>query len=102
MSAQDNEIWAKLERLEAENERLRAVYDALPKCYGMLVSGSGADAVFSHDCGKPATWTDERDDISIPWRFCDQHKPADWPATVEEYRYADAVRALENTKGEAR
>jgi hypothetical protein len=98
----DNEIWAKLERLEAENERLRAVYEALPKCYGKLVSGSGAEAVFSHDCGKPATWTDERDDISIPWRFCDQHKPVDWPATVEEYHYADAVRALDKATGKAR
>ncbi len=102
MSAQDNEIWAKIERLEAENERLRAVYEALPKCYGTLVSGSGADAVFSHDCGNPATWTDERDDISIPWRFCDQHKPADWPATVEEYHYAEAVRALEKAAAKGR
>lgn len=86
-------------RLEAENARLRAVVDALPRCYGTWVSGSGADTVFAHDCGRPALWTDERDDISIPWRFCDEHKPADWPATVEEYAYASAVRALLAAEG---
>lgn len=85
-----------LRSLQAENSRLRAVVNALPRCYGRWVSGSGAETVFAHDCGRPATWTDERDDISIPWRFCDEHKPADWPATVEEYAYADAVRALES------
>jgi hypothetical protein len=84
-----------LQRLQSENARLRAVVNALPRCYGHWVSGAGAETVFAHDCGRPATWTDERDDISIPWRFCDDHKPADWPATVEEYAYAEAVRALE-------
>ncbi len=97
-NATESEQEALVARLEAENERLRAVVTALPRCYGDLVSGSGAEAVFSHDCGRPATWTDERDDISIPWRFCDAHKPADWPATVEEYPYADAVRALLRTE----
>jgi hypothetical protein len=88
------ECHESIQRLEAENHKLRAVVDALPRCYGAWVSGTGAETVFAHDCGRPATWTDERDDISIPWRFCDAHKPTDWPATIEEYAYADAVRGL--------
>jgi hypothetical protein len=36
----------------------------------------------------------ERDDLAYPWRFCDEHKPDNWPALIEEYAYAQAVRAL--------
>lgn len=95
MARDGDNLERKLEELERDNARLRAVVDALPRCYGTWLSGEGMEAVFAHDCPRPATWNDERDDISFPWRFCDHHKPAEWPAVVEEYAYADALRALE-------
>lgn len=90
-----HELEERIRRLERDNARLRAVIEALPKCYGTWVSGEGMDAVFARDCPRPATWNDERDDLAYPWRFCDVHKPDNWPALVEEYPYADALRALE-------
>lgn len=91
---EEEQLRACVANLEAENGKLRAVVDALPRCFGTWLHGEGMDAVFAHDCGRPATWNDERDDLAYPWRFCDEHKPANWPAIIEEYVYADAVRAL--------
>ncbi len=94
-----DDLEARVRDLERENERLRAVVDALPRCFGTWVSGEGMEAVFAHDCPRPATWNDERDDLAFPWRFCDEHKPDNWPALIEEYAYADAVRAWRRSKG---
>lgn len=93
-----DDLEARVRDLERENERLRAVVDALPRCFGTWVSGEGMEAVFAHDCPRPATWNDERDDLAFPWRFCDEHKPAEWPAMVEEYPYAEALRGLDRPR----
>jgi hypothetical protein len=94
-----DELKGIIEVLSQENVRLRAVVAALPKCLGTWVSGEGMEAEFAHDCPRPATWNDERDDLAYPWRFCDRHKPEHWPAIIEEYPYAEAVRALEANHG---
>ena len=64
-----DDLEARVRDLERENERLRAVVDALPRCFGTWVSGEGMEAVFAHDCPRPATWNDERDDLAFPWSF---------------------------------
>lgn len=60
--------------LDMSREMLEELVANLPKCIGSWTKGSGAHAVFSRDCGKPATWTS--DALSDPpWTFCDEHAP---------------------------
>lgn len=75
--------------LEAENARLRAVVDALPKCRPWE-SGSGGHRRFGH-CPNIATW---RDDDTY---FCDEHVPPAYELGDDELEplpYAHGVRAL--------
>jgi hypothetical protein len=51
-------------------EKILALLDAMPKCQGEWVKGSGGQiAVFSGNCGKIATHLDGN------WNFCPEHLP---------------------------
>lgn len=51
---------------------LVAVVDALPKCNGEWLSGSGGHVVYSHDCDQPATTWDPDSSVDYDYQ-CDRH-----------------------------
>lgn len=50
-------------------EKALNLLNALPKCMGNWVSGSGGHAVWDGKCSKFATWLDGN------WNYCDEHRP---------------------------
>jgi hypothetical protein len=50
-------------------EKILALLDAMPKCQGEWITGSGGHSVFSNNCGKIANYLDGN------WNFCSTHLP---------------------------
>ena len=66
---------------------LQGLVDGLPTCIGAHVSGSGGHSMYSGDCDRVATWTE---DAEASYQFCDEHRLTE--RFAEEHDYADALR----------
>lgn len=77
-------------------DALIAVVDALPRCNGDLVSGSGGHTIYSHDCNEPATTWDPDSCVDNDYQ-CDRHLEMVHEAHHKfrvDLPYADALRAM--------
>jgi len=82
--------------LLAELEALRKVADALPRCSGTVLGGSGGHRRHARDCSRPAKWWHAHD----PFAYCDDHM-TEFDKTLENYEEAawhDALTALDKVK----
>lgn len=76
----------------------KALINALPRCLGTYVKGSGGHTIFARDCDRLATWSDDEYDNGYPFTFCDKHKLPDWEDGYE-LGWADEVREYESALG---
>lgn len=91
------ELICKAQDMDQEIGRLRAFVDALPRCIGRHIGGSGAHMRFSNNCERPATWWSSE---SCLWEWaCDEHVDRIRPESMrDETWWADALRALEKIR----
>ena len=82
--------------MTAERAAVRALVEALAKCIGHVVRGSGGHTIYSYDCNEPATRWDPESTIDNE-RQCDRHFAMIHPTFCEHREplpYAAPLRAL--------